>query len=174
MAYKGALARPVICPESALSGLSADKLRAFHERNFTAPRIVLAAAGMPHSALTQLADDMVGKLPGAPPAPTPASTYVGGDFRCALCCMSREGRRGRNIACAAVPACDNSPHRAWCMQLLITFQWLLGHRQAAWRLPCSAISADTSQRIFVFCVTEPIGWTIVAGPAVPVCGGQEA
>jgi hypothetical protein len=83
VAYKGALARPLLCPESALPGLSADKLRAFHARNFTAPRIVLAAAGVQHATLKSLADELVGGLPSAPPSPAPASTYVGGDFRCA-------------------------------------------------------------------------------------------
>ncbi len=91
VAYKGALARPLLCPESALPGLSADKLRAFHARNFTAPRIVLAAAGVQHATLKSLADELVGGLPSAPPSPTPASTYVGGDFRCAARCGA--GRR---------------------------------------------------------------------------------
>ena len=83
MAYKGALARPLLCPESALAGLSADKLRAFHARNFTPPRMVLAAAGLSHAQLKQMADELLGGLPSAPASPAPASTYVGGDFRCA-------------------------------------------------------------------------------------------
>ena len=86
VAYKGALARPLLCPESALAGLSADKLRAFHARNFTAPRMVLAAAGLPHSQLKQMADELLGGLPSAPASPAPASTYVGGDFRWVFTC----------------------------------------------------------------------------------------
>ena len=81
VAYKGALARPLLCPESALGGLSADKLRAFHTRNFTPPRMVLAAAGLSHAQLKQMADELLGGLPLAPASPAPASTYVGGDFR---------------------------------------------------------------------------------------------
>ena len=46
VAYSGGLARPLIAPESALATLSADGLAEFVAANYTAPRIVLAGAGV--------------------------------------------------------------------------------------------------------------------------------
>lgn len=46
VAYSGGLARPLIAPESALDGLSADGLAEFVAQNYTAPRIVLSGAGV--------------------------------------------------------------------------------------------------------------------------------
>ena len=46
VAYSGGLARPLICPESALAGLKADALAEFVARNYTPSRMVLAAAGL--------------------------------------------------------------------------------------------------------------------------------
>ncbi len=84
VAYTGGLARPLIVPESALAGLSAGKLADFVARNYTAPRITLAGAGVSQADLVGLAQPLLDFLPKAAPAPQPAFTYVGGDFRCAL------------------------------------------------------------------------------------------
>jgi processing peptidase subunit alpha len=46
VAYSGGLARPLVAPESALKSLTADKLGDFVARNYTAPRICLAGAGV--------------------------------------------------------------------------------------------------------------------------------
>ena len=83
VAYTGGLARPLIVPESALSGLSAAKLAEFVAHNYTAPRITLAGAGVSQADLVGLAQPLLEFLPKAAPEPQPASTYVGGDFRCA-------------------------------------------------------------------------------------------
>jgi hypothetical protein len=82
VAYTGGLARPLIVPESALAGLSASSLADFVARNYTAPRITLAGAGVSQADLVGLAQPLLDFLPKAAPEPQPASTYVGGDFRC--------------------------------------------------------------------------------------------
>ena len=82
VAYTGALARPLVCPEQAVKGLSADKLHHFVSQNFTAPRIVVSAAGIPHKELVSLAKPLFSGLPQQQKPPQPSSTYVGGDFRC--------------------------------------------------------------------------------------------
>ena len=82
VAYTGALARPLVCPEQAVKGLSADKLHHFVSQNFTAPRIVVSAAGIPHKELVSLAEPLFSGLPQQQKPPQPSSTYVGGDFRC--------------------------------------------------------------------------------------------
>ena len=54
VAYTGALARPLFCPEGAIGGLSAEKLAGFVKENYTGPRVVLAAAGMGTSQYLQV------------------------------------------------------------------------------------------------------------------------
>lgn len=46
VAYSGGLARPLVAPESALKSLTADRLAEFVARNYTAPRVCLAGAGV--------------------------------------------------------------------------------------------------------------------------------
>ena len=83
---QGALGRPLWCPKRNLGKLGEPELRAFMASHFTAPRMVLSAAGIEHDKLVALADKYFGALPTAPPtgaAPpkTAKSAYVGGDRR---------------------------------------------------------------------------------------------
>lgn len=59
----------------------ADVLADFYAANFTAPRIVLAGAGVDHGELTRLAEPLLSALPGAGAGSEPRSDYVGGDWR---------------------------------------------------------------------------------------------
>ena len=84
VAYTGGLARPLIVPESALGALSAGKLADFVARNYTAPRIALAGAGVAQDELVSLAQPLLEFLPKTGAEPQPKSSYVGGDFRWVL------------------------------------------------------------------------------------------
>jgi processing peptidase subunit alpha len=53
----------------------------FYANNFTAPRIVLAAAGVDHSELTRLAEPLLAALPRSSAGGEPRSEYIGGDWR---------------------------------------------------------------------------------------------
>ncbi|EFN54308.1 hypothetical protein CHLNCDRAFT_36005 [Chlorella variabilis] len=81
VAYSGGLGRPLIVPEGCLGSLNADVLADFYAANFTAPRIVLAGAGVDHGELTRLAEPLLSALPGAGAGSEPRSDYVGGDWR---------------------------------------------------------------------------------------------
>lgn len=87
VAYTGALARPLLCPPEVLSRLTPEALGSFVRENFAPSRVVLAAAGVGHSALVGLAAPLLeargsplGSSSAAPP-PAPKSKYVGGDCR---------------------------------------------------------------------------------------------
>ncbi len=56
---QGALANPLIPDESALASLSPDSLRAFSATNYAGPRLVLAASGVDHRTLVDLATPML-------------------------------------------------------------------------------------------------------------------
>lgn len=81
VAYTGGLGRPLIVPDGCLGGLNADVLSDFYANNFTAPRIVLAAAGVDHSELTRLAEPLLAALPRSSAGGEPRSEYIGGDWR---------------------------------------------------------------------------------------------
>jgi processing peptidase subunit alpha len=81
VAYTGGLARPLIVPEGCLGGLNADVLADFYAANYTAPRIVLAGAGVDHGELARLAEPLLAGLPRSGAAAEPRSEYVGGDWR---------------------------------------------------------------------------------------------
>lgn len=81
MAFKGALSRPLVCPEEAVPGLSADKLAQFFKDNYTANRMVVAASGVSHQELVPLVEPLVAHLPGSSSTAQPSSSYVGGDYR---------------------------------------------------------------------------------------------
>jgi len=83
VAFTGGLARPLIAPPGASPKLTPDALRAFVAANYTAPRMVLAGAGIGHAELSGLGSPLLAAaLPaGAPRPASPASAYVGGDFR---------------------------------------------------------------------------------------------
>ena len=80
VAYTGALAKPLVCPENSLGALSDETLHDFFTANYVAPRIVLAGSGVKHSALKQLAEPLLSSVPGGQ-ASEPGSKYVGGDYR---------------------------------------------------------------------------------------------
>ena len=82
-AYPGQpLGRPVLGSTERVTALDGDALRAWLADRYTAPRMVLAAAGrVDHDRLAALAAEAFGALPSRPaPAPV-AARYRGGDRR---------------------------------------------------------------------------------------------
>ncbi|CAN6441373.1 unnamed protein product [Victoria cruziana] len=80
--YSGALANPLLAPESAINNLNSSILEEFVSENYTAPRMVLAASGVDHEELLAVAEPLLSDLPKVPSPEAPNSSYVGGDFRC--------------------------------------------------------------------------------------------
>jgi processing peptidase subunit alpha len=80
-AYQGGLGRPLIAPKDVLPMLNADVLAEFYAANYSAPRMVLAAAGIEHDQLLKLAEPLLGGAPSGFDIEAPASRYVGGDWR---------------------------------------------------------------------------------------------
>jgi processing peptidase subunit alpha len=80
-AYSGGLGNALVAPSGDLSHITGDALREFVRDNFTAPRVVLAAAGCDHDELVRIAEPMLAALPSGDGAPATPTTYVGGDFR---------------------------------------------------------------------------------------------
>lgn len=112
--YSGALANPLLVPESAIDRLNSGILEEFvtvrifsillvslhiflsfcqclfcwivvcfrgFQENYKGNRIVLAASGIEHKELLQIAEPLLSDLPAGPPLNEPKSVYVGGDFR---------------------------------------------------------------------------------------------
>lgn len=79
--YQGALGNPLVAPEGSLSHLNADSLAEFYSANYTAPRIVLAGAGVEHASLVKLAEPLLGGAHRGGSTGEPASKYTGGEFR---------------------------------------------------------------------------------------------
>ncbi|EKU21800.1 hypothetical protein NGA_0239600 [Nannochloropsis gaditana CCMP526] len=82
-AYPGqALGRPHFVTPETLPGLSAEGLKAFQTRHFTARSMVLAAAGVEHEAFVDLAKKHFGRLPAGEGAHKRArALYQGGEKR---------------------------------------------------------------------------------------------
>ncbi|PRW59704.1 mitochondrial-processing peptidase subunit alpha-like [Chlorella sorokiniana] len=82
VAYTGGLGRPLIVPDGCLGGLNAEVLADFYAANYTAPRMVLAGAGVEHDELVRLAEPLLSAAPrsGSAAGEFP-SQYVGGDWR---------------------------------------------------------------------------------------------
>ncbi|KAH7853271.1 hypothetical protein Vadar_000770 [Vaccinium darrowii] len=80
--YSGALANPLVAPESAIGRLDSTILEEFVAENYTAPRMVLAASGVEHDELLKFAEPLLSDLPSVPRPEPPKSVYVGGDYRC--------------------------------------------------------------------------------------------
>ncbi|GAB2287169.1 hypothetical protein Dimus_021553 [Dionaea muscipula] len=80
--YDGALGNPLLAPDSALDRLNSTTLEEFVHKNYTAPRIVLAASGVENEELVSLAEPLLSDLPSVPRPEEPKSVYVGGDYRC--------------------------------------------------------------------------------------------
>eukprot|EP00197_Chlamydomonas_leiostraca_P004553 CAMPEP_0202861894 /NCGR_PEP_ID=MMETSP1391-20130828/3130_1 /ASSEMBLY_ACC=CAM_ASM_000867 /TAXON_ID=1034604 /ORGANISM="Chlamydomonas leiostraca, Strain SAG 11-49" /LENGTH=548 /DNA_ID=CAMNT_0049541343 /DNA_START=16 /DNA_END=1662 /DNA_ORIENTATION=- len=78
-AYEGALGHPLIPTPEGLAALSADKLHAFVASHYTGHRVVLAAAGVDHKQLVELATPMLEQLPAGegPVIAEPSSRYSG-------------------------------------------------------------------------------------------------
>ncbi|KAK1667191.1 hypothetical protein QYE76_055350 [Lolium multiflorum] len=81
-AYSGALAKPLMAPESAIHRLDSSILKEFIFENYTAPRMILAASGVEHDVLVSVAEPLLSDLPGVKRPEEPKSVYVGGDYRC--------------------------------------------------------------------------------------------
>ncbi|XP_028794813.1 mitochondrial-processing peptidase subunit alpha [Neltuma alba] len=79
--YYGALANPLLAPESSLDGLDGSVLENFVAEHYTAPRMVLAAYGVDHEELVSVAEPLLSDLPSVSRPEEPRSVYVGGDFR---------------------------------------------------------------------------------------------
>ncbi|OMO70945.1 hypothetical protein CCACVL1_18563 [Corchorus capsularis] len=79
--YSGALANPLLAPESALCRLNGKLLEEFVNENYTGKRMFLAASGIEHEELLQVAEPLLSDLPAGAYPQEPKSIYVGGDFR---------------------------------------------------------------------------------------------
>ncbi|XP_059638273.1 mitochondrial-processing peptidase subunit alpha-like [Cornus florida] len=80
--FSGALANPLLAPESAINRLNSTMLEYFVAENYTASRMVLAASGIEHEELLKIAEPLLSDLPSVPRPEEPKSVYVGGDYRC--------------------------------------------------------------------------------------------
>ncbi|XP_026662901.2 LOW QUALITY PROTEIN: mitochondrial-processing peptidase subunit alpha [Phoenix dactylifera] len=80
--YSGALANPLIAPESAINRLNGTILEEFVGENYTASRMVLVATGVEHEKLVSVAEPLLSDLPKVSHPEEPKSVYVGGDYRC--------------------------------------------------------------------------------------------
>uniref|UniRef100_A0A7N0UV31 Mitochondrial-processing peptidase subunit alpha n=1 Tax=Kalanchoe fedtschenkoi TaxID=63787 RepID=A0A7N0UV31_KALFE len=80
--YSGALANPLLAPESAIDKLNGSLLEDYIAEHYTAPRMVLAAYGVDHEDLVSIAEPLLSDLPNVPHPGEPNSVYVGGDYRC--------------------------------------------------------------------------------------------
>ncbi|KAI9192469.1 hypothetical protein LWI28_023279 [Acer negundo] len=80
--YSGALANPLLAPESAINRLNSTILEEFVSENYTAPRIVLAASGVEHDQLLSVAESLLSELPSISRPEELKSVYIGGDYRC--------------------------------------------------------------------------------------------
>jgi len=77
-----ALGRTTWCPARNLNKIGSDEIKSFTDTYFSAPRMVLAAAGADHDEFVALAEKYFSDLPSEDKAP-PAElcTYTGGDRR---------------------------------------------------------------------------------------------
>ncbi|XP_024314654.1 ABC transporter D family member 1 [Brachypodium distachyon] len=79
--YKGAFANPLVAPEEALERINGDIIQKFYHENYTADRLVLAASGVDHQHLLDVAEPLLSDWHKGSPMERPKSTYTGGDFR---------------------------------------------------------------------------------------------
>uniref|UniRef100_A0A0A9F0M6 Peptidase M16 C-terminal domain-containing protein n=1 Tax=Arundo donax TaxID=35708 RepID=A0A0A9F0M6_ARUDO len=79
--YTGALANPLIAPEDTLARINDSIIQKFYHENFTANRVVLAASGVDHQNLLDIAENLLSDWHKGSPVEKPKSTYVGGDSR---------------------------------------------------------------------------------------------
>ncbi|KAJ0090524.1 hypothetical protein Patl1_13388 [Pistacia atlantica] len=89
-AYSGALANPLLAPESAISRLNSTILEEFvavilyenFRKIILLLGLVLAASGVEHEQLLSVAEPLLSDLPSVPRPQEPKSVYTGGDYRC--------------------------------------------------------------------------------------------
>jgi predicted Zn-dependent peptidase len=83
VAFPGqSLGRPVLGTEELVRGMSRDTVLGYMRHHYSAPRMVLSAAGrLEHDALVEAAAKAFSALPGPATPITDACRYVGGDFR---------------------------------------------------------------------------------------------
>ncbi|XP_072979854.1 mitochondrial-processing peptidase subunit alpha-like [Typha angustifolia] len=79
--YSGALGKSLLAPETSLEGLNGSIIGKFYFENYTADRIVLAASGVDHQYLLDIAEPLLSDLHRGHHVEVPKSTYAGGDFR---------------------------------------------------------------------------------------------
>ncbi|GLU14416.1 hypothetical protein SLE2022_309880 [Rubroshorea leprosula] len=79
--YDGALGNPFLANESALDRLNGSILRELVVENYTDGRMVLAASGVVHEQLLQIAEPLLSNLPAGTYLEEPKSYYVGGHYR---------------------------------------------------------------------------------------------
>ncbi|MBI2236297.1 MAG: insulinase family protein [Magnetospirillum sp.] len=83
VAFPGqSLGRPVLGTEELVRGMTRDTVLGYMRHHYSAPRMVLSAAGrLEHDALVEAAAKAFSALPVPGTAATDACRYVGGDFR---------------------------------------------------------------------------------------------
>ena len=107
-------ARPIPIP--------ADVAADFYAAHYTAPRMVLAGAGVAHDELVRLAEPLLAAAPRGATAGEFPSKYIGGDWRCVrapppagaalLVCPTRSsGAVGWRVACRRCRGCHCSDRR---------------------------------------------------------------
>ncbi|KAK1610808.1 hypothetical protein QYE76_034481 [Lolium multiflorum] len=79
--YSGALGNPLFPTKEALAKIDRGAIRSFYFENYTADRLVLAASGVNHQHLLDIAAPLLSDLPKGSPVHKPKSAYTGGDFR---------------------------------------------------------------------------------------------
>ncbi len=76
------LGRPVLGTEALVRAMTRDTVRDYMQAHYSAPNMVLAAAGrIDHDRLVDLAGRVFSALPPPQAAPERGASYVGGDFR---------------------------------------------------------------------------------------------
>eukprot|EP00123_Amoebidium_parasiticum_P018379 comp24185_c0_seq1/m.44310 comp24185_c0_seq1/g.44310 ORF comp24185_c0_seq1/g.44310 comp24185_c0_seq1/m.44310 type:complete len:496 (-) comp24185_c0_seq1:132-1619(-) len=79
--HNNTLGYPLVCPEDMIEKITPDMLREYMAENFVGPRMVLAAAGVDHDYLVELAHKYFKDVPAHPPCPAPErqkAQYTGG------------------------------------------------------------------------------------------------
>uniref|UniRef100_A0A0E0JU27 Uncharacterized protein n=1 Tax=Oryza punctata TaxID=4537 RepID=A0A0E0JU27_ORYPU len=79
--YTGALANQLVAPEESLTRINGSIIQKFYHENFTADRLVVAASGVDHQYLLDVAEPLLSDWHKGSPVERPESKYIGGDFR---------------------------------------------------------------------------------------------
>ncbi|KAL3535673.1 hypothetical protein ACH5RR_004134 [Cinchona calisaya] len=79
--YSGPHGYTLMASESAVERLNSIVLEDFVAENYTAPHMVLAAAGVEHDELLKIAEPLLSDMPKVHRPAEPKPVYVGGDYR---------------------------------------------------------------------------------------------